>query len=434
MTSFEQIQREALNRLAVASDGDLKRVAEEIAIPPADVAKAEVKGSLGLQRVIRRYLDSDDLVDAPDGGKAVWVKVVDLLVDVVRVEANSKEADTKEVPVVTMEEDKSTTESQTSDGAGPKTINVPAPFTTWRKEFRIVGQVGEPGQKDRLSFVSLARQVENGIRKGFPKEEIIEAVIRSVVPGLRLRSYLEGRDDLSLPDLRRILRAHYREKDATAVFQELSTAAQQQKETPHDFVLRVLDLKQKVTFASQEAGAGVTYDPTQVHQMALRSISTGIANEAVQVEIRPHLQTEGVTDEVLLEALTAAVEHEQERAQKLKPKGARAATIEATSPKPSETSTTAKNPPPSNSLDLKELTASIQAIVKAEVNALRSEGKTAASSRQRERGCPSCRKAGTGNTCDHCFRCGSGEHYLRGCRAKKEGQGNGKGLQERDAQ
>ena len=210
----------------------------------------------------------------------------------------------------------------------------------------------------------------------FSQEEIIEAVVQSVSPGLRLRSYLEGRADLSLPDLRRLLRAHYREKDATALFQELSTAAQHGKESPHNFVLRVLDLKQKVIFASQEAGAGVVYDPNQTQRMALRSISTGIANEAVQVEMRPKLQAEKLCDEDLLEALTSAVEHDAERTQKLKPRSAQATAVEVKTIEPGPAQPPKTPTTPHAGLDLKELAASIQAIVKAEVSALRAEDKT----------------------------------------------------------
>ena len=447
MEDFGEVQQDALRRLAVASEGELKVVAEGLDIDAAEVTKAEGKGKLGLQRVIRRYLDSEEIAESSDEGKAVWVKVCDLLADVVRVEAHQEGTETKkeEEASHTEEDEKSArcpAEKEASNGAKMGATpdmggaQGPVTFATWRKEFRIIGQIGEPGQKDRLSFVSLARQVENGVKKGFPQEEIIEAVVRSVSPGLRLRSYLEGRADLSLPDLRRLLRAHYREKDATALFQELSTAAQQSKETPHDFVLRVLDLRQKVIFASQEAGAGVIYDPKQTQRMALRSISTGIASETIQVEMRSKLGTEKISDEDLLEALTFAVEHEAERAQKLKPcRSTRAAAVEVRTTEPVPTQTPKVTTTPSTGLDLKELAASIQAIVKAEVNALRTEDRATQRRPPRERGCPNCRKAGTGNTCNHCFRCGSSDHFLRGCRVQRsQGQGNGQGLQERDNQ
>lgn len=35
----------------------------------------------------------------------------------------------------------------------------------YRKDFRIIGQIGEVGQKDKLNFTSLERQIEHGLKK-----------------------------------------------------------------------------------------------------------------------------------------------------------------------------------------------------------------------------------------------------------------------------
>lgn len=50
------------------------------------------------------------------------------------------------------------------------------PEVTLRWEFRIIGQIGEAGQKDKLSYTSLINQIEAGQRKGHGEAEIIEAV------------------------------------------------------------------------------------------------------------------------------------------------------------------------------------------------------------------------------------------------------------------
>lgn len=77
-----------------------------------------------------------------------------------------------------------------------------------RKYFRINGHVGECTSKDTLSFSSLEHQTECDFRKGYPEMYIVEAVIQWS-PGLKLRSYLEGKTDLTLATLIQILRAHY---------------------------------------------------------------------------------------------------------------------------------------------------------------------------------------------------------------------------------
>ena len=94
----------------------------------------------------------------------------------------------------------------------------------FKKDFRINGHVGESTSRDTLSFSSLEHQIEGGLRKGYMEMEIMEAVIRAVNPGLKLRSYLEGKRDLTLAT--QILRTHYAEKDATVLYQQLTKAVQ----------------------------------------------------------------------------------------------------------------------------------------------------------------------------------------------------------------
>ena len=69
----------------------------------------------------------------------------------------------------------------------------------FKRELKIIGQIGEPGQMDKLSFVSLARQIEGALQKGYKSQEVVDAVVRAINPGMRLRGYLEGLDSLTLP-------------------------------------------------------------------------------------------------------------------------------------------------------------------------------------------------------------------------------------------
>jgi len=38
-------------------------------------------------------------------------------------------------------------------------------MSPWNREFKISGQIGEPGQKDKLTFSSLAHQIEHGLSR-----------------------------------------------------------------------------------------------------------------------------------------------------------------------------------------------------------------------------------------------------------------------------
>ena len=187
----------------------------------------------------------------------------------------------------------------------------------FKRELKIIGQIGEPGQKDKLSFVSLARQIEGALQKGYKPSEVVDAVVRAINPGMRLRSYLEGLESLTLPRLRSILRSHYQEKSATELYRQLSTLVQEPQEGSQSFLIRALDTRQKILFASKEADTQLKYDPALVQGMFLHAVDTGLQDEAIRTRLRPLLQTSGVQDEDLIQQMNEIVLEETERKSKL---------------------------------------------------------------------------------------------------------------------
>ncbi|KAK0156236.1 hypothetical protein N1851_000489 [Merluccius polli] len=175
----------------------------------------------------------------------------------------------------------------------------------WKKELKISGQIGDPGQKDKLTISSLAHQIEQGISKGFPEIDIVDAVIKAIAPGLQLRSYLDEKANLSLPNLRRILRSHYQEKGATELYKQLTSEVQSVKETPQHFLIRALDLRQKILFASQKAESGLRY-------------RVCLQNDSIRSDLQPYLQQTTSSDELHLEKLNTACANEAERQNKKK--------------------------------------------------------------------------------------------------------------------
>ena len=51
--------------------------------------------------------------------------------------------------------------------------------TALRRDFKIMGVIGGEEQKDRLSFVSLIRQIDAGMDKGYKEREIIKTDVTS---------------------------------------------------------------------------------------------------------------------------------------------------------------------------------------------------------------------------------------------------------------
>ena len=128
--------------------------------------------------------------------------------------------------------------------------------SSWKRELKLSGQIGD--SKTQMGFVSLIRQIETAIAKKYTETEIIEAILKAIQPGSNLRSYLKCRRDIDLAQVKQIIRAHYKEKNATELYQELSNVTQLSKEDPTEFLMRALGLRQKVLFASSEKGSGLT--------------------------------------------------------------------------------------------------------------------------------------------------------------------------------
>ena len=188
---------------------------------------------------------------------------------------------------------------------------------TYRKDLRISGQVGDTHQRDTLTFSSLHHQINATVSKGYAEGEIVEAVLRAINPGLRLRSYLENYPDLTLDTLKMILKSHYQEKDATELYQELENTAQGKTETAQSFVMRALDLRQRVIRASNESAEGLKNNKALVKNMFLHAVMKGLHNDNVRQDLKPHLNS-NTSDEELLKLLNAAVNLKAKRQQKVK--------------------------------------------------------------------------------------------------------------------
>ena len=81
-------------------------------------------------------------------------------------------------------------------------------------------------------------------------------------------------------------------------------------------MIRLLDLKPKVLFASQETDSELKYDPTLVHGMFVHNFSLGLQNEYIKIEMKRYLEKKTMSDEELFEKLNVCVSNEMERSQK----------------------------------------------------------------------------------------------------------------------
>ena len=202
-------------------------------------------GKLQLSKRVREKIKQD--VSEADDKKTL---LVGLLLFVDGIPPPLEDDTTNGTPTKVKAEPTIPTEKASEKAQGAETkVNVDV-SKVLRREFKIHGTVAGDNFKDGLLFVSLVRQIESGIKAGYKESEIVEAVIRAVSPSLNLRSYLEMIQDLSLPRLRQIVKSHFKQKSATELYQELSVLRQEANESPQDFLVRALNLKQQIIFVS----------------------------------------------------------------------------------------------------------------------------------------------------------------------------------------
>lgn len=346
---------------------------------------------------------------------------------------------------------------------GQSSLPAKVPEVTIRREFRICGQIGEGGQRDKLSFTNLMHQIESGLRKGHGESEIIEAVIRAISPGLKLRDMLEIKSELTLPQLKTILKGHYKEDDTSDLYQKLINISQEQKESAQDFLFRAIELKDRLLFASKGREAEEHYSADLVKRKFLRSVATGLLSDNIKYQIKPYLDDMDVTDETLIERVNEAANLETERLNKLKrnsTKAPRLNELQTTSNKwdnspnpPAQSSHQRKNteipkekaetvqPPPEPEMqtlvrELKTEVAEMRRMVLASMSANKppNPSHVMRNNGTRKGSCKSCQDKGEESTCSHCFKCGQPGHISRGCRAPRQLQGNARGLLQRDQQ
>ena len=302
-----------------------------------------------------------------------------------------------------------------------------------KREFRIVGTVGAQGQKEQLSYLSLSRQVESGKERGYSEKELVDGLIKCILPGIPLKDYLEAMREMGLETLMKIIRAHYQEKNASELYASLANLAQSPTEDPQNFLLRALNLREKIIFASKQEGSKLKYDTSQCQSMFLHAIETGLLSNTLRTRMRPHLQRPDVTDAELIQQLNLAGAEESERNAKLgigqkgKAKVAQVSLEQNTKGK-------AESPKKEKEAETplaQKLLSEIQAI-KAEVASLKQDvSRSRAQSpgednrilsqgrgrppRENRRGCKECFKKGLGDKCTHCWKCGNSAHFAYNC-------------------
>ena len=254
-----------------------------------DVADERQGDKAHVLKLLLRHLTSADVENSPDHGAALFLKLYSDLGTVLKDLS----------PTVKREEDDVTTLS-------------------YRKlrQFKINGTIGDPGQKNCLSYSSLLYQLNLGEEQGYTLKEIHSGVVRAIEAGNPIRELLElERDDLKKESFLETLKSHFQEQDPNSVFNELRTAAQRSRETAHKFCCRCVALKRRVTKLSESGGVHV--DRENLNATFYRTIYTGLKQTEIRNELRQVLKEADLDDSQLLREVSEAQAREEERLGKM---------------------------------------------------------------------------------------------------------------------
>jgi hypothetical protein len=264
-----------------------------------------------------------------------------------------------------------------------------------------------------------------------------------------------------------MLRCHFNEKSAAELFQSLSTCCQRPDETADEYLMRVYEIRQKLVFAKSENGVNtVPYDNTLIQNIFINTIETGLRNEAIRNKIRPYLRLPRIGEteqdfehhnDDLLAQLSLATSTEIERDAKLKNVVRKTMTAASVSTEEDARNNSTEKKKHQEQKQETQVVAMLQTMQKQlgsltqEVNELKALDETNSyqnnsyrnnSDRSDEtnnayqntyrnnsdrwnnsvRRRPQCKQCIIDKVelCSHCFRCGSTEHFARGCKKKAE--------------
>lgn len=259
-----------------------------------------------LVKVVLRHLTSDTIENSADGGAAVFLKLYQDLSDTLEtLDVGVK----NEASLPNLEGDRKDTAS------GGRGVDETLSYHKLR-QFKINGTIGDPGQKNCLSYSSLCFQIKQGEAQGYTISEIYTGVIRAIEAGNPFRDVLElESEDFSKEAFMKALRSHFMESDCNAVFNDLRKAVQKSSESAHKFFCRCVALKKKV-LSTADAG-GITFDEDNLTATFFKTLYTGLRQSNIRNELRQILMEGQISDSDLLLEVSQACANEEERLRKM---------------------------------------------------------------------------------------------------------------------
>jgi len=254
------------------------------------------------------------------------------------------------------------------------------------------------------SYTSIRRQMEGAVKKGYSEQEIQDALLNSVPADLPLKQYLEVAR-LDLQGTCRLIQQHFKEPSATELFTELTNASQNSDETAVNFVMRMMDKRERIKLAAS-GSKEPTYPDNLVDTTYHQVLVAGLVDVEMRITVRRLVEQKATDDEIIAQLNKLS---SQLKAPKL------CEELKANN----ESEMQGKKRPREAEETFEQMNAKIQA--------LEAELKSKTTREQFEKyKCGNCKKYNR-QRCNHCWRCGSDSHLQRDCRrtqGSSKNQGN----------
>ena len=153
---------------------------------------------------------------------------------------------------------------------------------------------------------------------------------------------------------------------------QLTSAVQQPRETPQQFLIRVMDLWHKIIFALQESESEMNYDISLVQNMFLHALMTGFSDDNIKSDVKTFLSNKIVSDKMLFEQLNKATNSVDESKKKLQSSSRTAGVNEITSSDVSQNNNKTEKSIKENHIvnEIREMKSQIVATIRRSVDLL----------------------------------------------------------------
>ena len=196
--------------------------------------------------------------------------------------------------------------------AAPTTVQYAVPRIAPLRDFKIGGTVGK-GFKDSLSYATVLSRIKQGKQQGYTTSEVMSAVAKAI-RSAELQELVEN-GDLDEGTFLEVLKAHYMEKKANSVYNEMCAAKQKPDENEVTFLLRLCGLRKRVEKLSIEEGCPM--DSSLLRDSFFSSLATGFRQGAVRLELQSTLRNQALSDRELIHEVGLVVAKEQQHLLKM---------------------------------------------------------------------------------------------------------------------